>query len=94
MSEKFLILRAFFTSLRLIFELYFLNSIYLLLAAIFKLHLKKNLTSDFGKIFVEISLPSIQQFLYFLEKFTWYLFKICLILFIFAILALYSEILG
>ena len=68
-SEKFLILRAFLTSLYLILEFIFLSSIYLLLAAIFKLHLKKNLTSEFGKIFVEISLPSIQQFLYFFEKF-------------------------
>ena len=35
------------------------------LAAISKLHLKKNFTSEFGRIFVDISLPSIQQFLYF-----------------------------
>ena len=33
------------------------------------IHLKKNLTSELGKIFVEISLPSMQQFLYFFEKF-------------------------
>ena len=29
---------------------------------------KKNLTSEFGNILVEISLPSIQQFLYFFAK--------------------------
>ena len=29
---------------------------------------KKNLTSELGSIFVEISLPSIQHFLFFLEK--------------------------
>ena len=33
-----------------------------------KLHLKKNFTSEFGIIFVEISLPSIQQFLLFFAK--------------------------
>ena len=32
------------------------------------MHLKKNFTSDFGKIFVEISLPSIQTFLNFLAN--------------------------
>ena len=64
-----LILSAFLTSLSLIFALIFFNSLNLLKAAVFKLHLKKNFTSELGRILVEISLPSIQQFLCFFEKF-------------------------
>ena len=41
----------------------------------------KNFTSENGKILVDISLPSIQQFLFFLEKLTWYFFKISRTLF-------------
>ena len=46
------------------------NKTDLKIGAIFKSHLKKNFTSDLGKIFVEISLPSIQHFLFFLAKLT------------------------
>ena len=64
-SEIFLILRAFLTSVSFIFGLSFFNSLYLLNVALSKLHLKKNFTSELGRILVEISLPSIQQLLYF-----------------------------
>ena len=52
-----------------IFLFTFLSSLYLRKEAVFKLHLKKNFMFEFGKILVEISLPSIQQLLYFFEKF-------------------------
>ena len=68
-SKLFLVLRAFLTSLSFIFKFFFLSSLYLLIEAIFKLHLKKNLISELGKIFVDISLPSMQQFLFLIEKF-------------------------
>ena len=76
LSELFLILRAFLTSLNIIFVSAFFNSRNLLFAAIFRLQIKKNFKSEFGRIFVEISLPSIQQFLYFFEKSNWNFFKI------------------
>ena len=60
--------------------------------AVFKLQIKKNFKSEFGNIFVDISLPSIQHLLYFLAKPSWYFFKIFLILFILAILAEFSDI--
>ena len=71
MSWLFLILRAFLTSLSFISNLFFFNSLYLLRDAVFKLHLKKNFISELGRILVDISLPSIQQFLFFFEKVVW-----------------------
>ena len=58
-SLLFLILMDFLTADRFILELIFLNSLNLLLAAIFKLHLKKNLISALGKTTEPQSLPSI-----------------------------------
>ena len=93
-SWLFLILRAFLTSLNLILLSFFFNSLYLLKAAVFKLHLKKNFISESGSIFVETSLPSIQQFLNLFENFVWKFFKIFLILFIFAIFDVFFDISG
>ena len=79
MSKKLRFLRLFVTSSKDKFLLNFFNSLYLLDAATFKLQVKKNLMSELGKIFVAISLPSIQDFLFFFEKLIWNFFRIFLI---------------
>ena len=55
----------FKTSLYLIFLFNFFNSLYLLLARVFKFAVRKNLKSASGKILYVISRPSKQEPLYF-----------------------------
>ena len=62
------ILKARLTSFSFIFFDVFFSSLNLLKAAVLILHIKKNFKSEFGIIFVEISLPSIQHFLLFFAK--------------------------
>ena len=52
-----------------------------------KSQIKKNLTSDLGNIFVEMSLPSIQHLSFFFTKSSWNFLRIFLILAFFAISA-------
>ena len=65
LSLRFLLYSARFTSIKLILCVFFLSSTNLLFAAVFRLHLKKNFTSEFGKIFVDAYLPSRTQPLFF-----------------------------